>query len=61
MGELCAVENPRGLLFRLKLLQLFVEAFGRELQQAASEWDTADAKERLRVLLEQTPPPGCWK
>jgi len=56
MGELCAAGNSRGLLFRLNLLQLFVEAFGHELQQASSEWDTTDAKERLRVLLEQTLP-----
>ncbi|HUA68835.1 MAG TPA: AraC family transcriptional regulator [Candidatus Saccharimonadales bacterium] len=55
MGELCATGNYRGLLSRLNLLQLFVEAFGPELQQAASEWDTTDARERLRVLLEQTP------
>lgn len=55
MGELCAAGNSRGLLSRLNLLQLFVEAFGYELQQAASEWDTTDAKERLRVLLGQTP------
>ena len=56
MGELCAAGNSCGLLSRLNLLQLFVEAFGHELQQAASEWDTTDAKERLRILLEQTPP-----
>lgn len=58
MGELCADADSGGLRFRLNLLQLFVEAFGNELQQAASEWETADAKERLRVLLEQTPPAG---
>lgn len=55
MMELCANENPGGLLVRLRLLQLFVEAFGDELEQAASVWETADARERLRVLLEQTP------
>ncbi len=43
-------------MFRLNLLRLFVEAFGNELQQAASNWETADAKERLRILLERTPP-----
>jgi len=56
MKELCASGNSSGLLFRLNLLQLFTEAFGNELQRAASDWETADAKERLRVLLEQTPP-----
>lgn len=55
MGKLCAAGNSRGLMFRLNLLQLFVEAFGHELQQAACEWDTNDARERLRALLEQTP------
>jgi AraC-like DNA-binding protein len=56
MRELCAGGNSSSLLFRLNLLQLFVEAFGQELQQAASNWEIADARERLRVLLEQTPP-----
>jgi AraC-like DNA-binding protein len=56
MKELCSSGNSNGLLFRLNLLQLFVEAFGDELQQAASDWEIADAKERLRVLLERTPP-----
>jgi AraC-like DNA-binding protein len=56
MRELCAGGNSSSLLFRLNLLQLFVEAFGHELQQAASNWEIADARERLRVLLEQTPP-----
>jgi AraC-like DNA-binding protein len=56
MKELCAGRNPGGLLLRLNLLRLFVEVFGSELEQAASNWETADAKERLRVLLERTPP-----
>ncbi len=56
MREICAGGNSSGLMFRLNLLQLFVGAFGSDLQQAASDWDTADARERLRVLLEQTPP-----
>jgi AraC-like DNA-binding protein len=55
MRELCAGGNSSGLLFRLRLLQFFVEAFGNELEQAASNWETADARERLRVLLERTP------
>jgi AraC-like DNA-binding protein len=55
MLELYAGRNSGGLLFRLKLLQLFVEVFGSELEQAASNWETADARERLRVLLERTP------
>jgi AraC-like DNA-binding protein len=55
MLELYAGRNLGGLLFRLKLLQLFVEVFSRELEQAASNWEAADARERLRVLLERTP------
>jgi len=55
MMELCTSENSGGLLVRLRLLQFFVEAFGDELEQAASVWEAADARERLRVLLEQTP------
>ena len=55
MMELCAQERPAGLLVRLRLLQFFVEAFGAELEQAASVWEAADARERLRVMLEQTP------
>lgn len=56
MEELCAGGDSGALLFRLKLLQLFVEAFGPDLERAKSNWETADAKERLRVLLERTPP-----
>jgi len=56
MSELYAGGNSYGLLLRLNLLQLFVEAFGSKLQQADANWETVDAKERLRVLLEQTPP-----
>ncbi len=55
MRELCAGGDSSGLLFRLRLLQFFVEAFGNELEQAASNWETADARERLRILLERTP------
>ena len=55
MGELCAGGNSSELLFRLNLLQLFVEVFGNELQQATSNWESADARQRLQVLLERTP------
>jgi AraC-like DNA-binding protein len=55
MMELCANENPGGLWVRLRLLQFFVEALGDELEQAASVWEAVDARERLRLLLEQTP------
>ena len=55
MVGLCAQENPAGLLVRLWLLQFFVEACGIELEQAGSVGEAADARERLQVLLEQTP------
>lgn len=55
MKELCNGRNPDGLMFRLNLLQLFVEVFGGELQQAASHWETVDAKVRLQLLLKRTP------
>jgi AraC-like DNA-binding protein len=55
MMELCTRENSGGLLVRLRLLQSFVEAFGVEWEQAASVWEAADARDRLKVLLEQTP------
>lgn len=56
MKELCDGGNSSSLLFRLNLLQLFVGAFGHELQHAASNWEIADARERLQVILKQTPP-----
>ncbi|MGO8763565.1 MAG: helix-turn-helix domain-containing protein [Limisphaerales bacterium] len=55
MKELCADRNQAGLLFRLNLLRLFVEVFSGELQQATSHWETTDARERLRLLLQRTP------
>jgi AraC-like DNA-binding protein len=55
MGELCASGNSGELLFRLNLLQLFVEVFGNELRQATSNWESADARQRLQLLLERTP------
>jgi AraC-like DNA-binding protein len=55
MGELYAERNRGGLLFRLKLLKLFVEVFGNELEQTVADKETADARERLQVLLRQMP------
>jgi AraC-like DNA-binding protein len=42
-------------LSRLQLLQLFVEAFGRELHPGVVAGSGADAKERLRTLLKELP------
>lgn len=41
--------NP--LLFRLTLLQLFVEIFGKKLEQVQPQQESGDAKERLRAFL----------
>ena len=55
MKELCANHRPAGLMFRLKLIQLFVEAFDGELEPAVAPQEIPDAKERLRSLLQKTP------
>jgi AraC-like DNA-binding protein len=54
-GALCAAQNQSGLLFRIKLLQLFIEAFGGELEPAPVNQDSNDARERLQMLLKQMP------
>jgi len=52
MRELHASRNTmNALLFRLTLLQLFVEIFGKKLEQAQTPQDSGDAKERLRAFL----------
>lgn len=56
MKELCADRRSAGLMFRLKMLQLFAEAFGGDLEPAVAPQETPDAKERLRSLLQKTPP-----
>lgn len=56
MKGLCAQRNQNGCLFRLQLLQLFFEVFGNELKpELARPEAAADAKERLREFLKQTP------
>jgi AraC-like DNA-binding protein len=57
MSELGANRNRDGLSFRLKLLQLFVETFGNELERpkTASNDETSDARMRLEILLKETP------
>jgi len=56
MKESGAGRNGEGLLLRLTLLQLFVEAFGKELAQPVPGKESADARERLRDFLQKTPP-----
>lgn len=57
MKELCAAQRQAGLMFRIRLVQLFVEALGGELEPAtAPAQEIPDAKERLRALLRIAPP-----
>lgn len=52
MREIYASRNSMNtLLFRLTLLQLFVEIFGEKLEQAQPPQEIGDAKERLRAFL----------
>ncbi len=55
MDGLQAGGKQDGLLFRLELLQLFVQMIGNRLQPAALDQDVADARTRLQLFLEQTP------
>ena len=55
MKELCASGSKTGLLFRVKLFQLFVELFNKELEQPPCVRADSDARERLRVFLDETP------
>jgi len=55
MQELSAMENRRGLAFRLKMLQLVADIFdlGSVIEPAAA--DATDAGQRLEMFLNQTP------
>ncbi len=55
MKELCSRRNRGGLLFRLALLQLLVEAVGEPLGQSLPGQENTDARERLRVFLRGNP------
>jgi AraC-like DNA-binding protein len=56
MREVLAARNQSGTLFRLQLLQLFVEAFGKELEQEAPLPEApSDARKRLCEFLNQAP------
>lgn len=57
MSELCSRSNPGGLRYRLRLLQLLIDAFGREVASVADRQPPhTDVKERLRLFLQSTPP-----
>jgi AraC-like DNA-binding protein len=55
MKDLAASGNKVGLLFRLKLFELFVEVFSAELDQPIDRRAACDARERLRAFLNETP------
>ena len=56
MRELYASNNPSALMSRLTLLQLFVEIFGKKLEQPAPPQKSGNARERLRVFLTSASP-----
>lgn len=56
MRELCGSPSRGGLMFRLNLLQILIEAFGKELEQAESIQANTNVKDRLRKFLLETPP-----
>jgi AraC-like DNA-binding protein len=55
LRNLCAGVNLASLPFRLKLFQLFVDIFSKDLEQPAAPTSLGDARERLRVFLDETP------
>ena len=55
MKELRASVNANGLLFRLKLLEVFVEIFDKKLDQTVPPQEGNDARDRLRVFLATAP------
>lgn len=56
MRELCESSSQGGLLFRLILLQLLIEAFGQALEQPTLGELQSDVRERLRAFLAELPP-----
>ena len=55
MKEICSLQPQTGVSFRLKLVQLFVYAFGRDLDQPAPPGTASDARKRLNEFLKDTP------
>jgi AraC-like DNA-binding protein len=51
-----AIQLPGGLSSRLALLEVFIEAFGKELDPVPPRRENADARERLRSFLKDNPP-----
>ena len=55
MSGLCASGNAGGLSCRLAMLQLLIEAFGRELNHTTPNRELTDATQRLRLFLQENP------
>lgn len=55
MRDLCASPRRTGLGFRLKLLELFAEALGSQLEPSASMENASNARDRLEQFLKKTP------
>ncbi len=55
MGTLLAEPNREEFQFRLKLLQIFAEMIGNELEQTVADGESSAARNRLQLLLKQTP------
>jgi AraC-like DNA-binding protein len=55
LKELCPGGNQSGLSFRLKLFQLFIDIFSKDLEQPAEPDAASDARDRLRLFLDATP------
>ena len=56
MNELCARPNPGGLLFKLRMLEILVEAMGPEwVQPTVNQEPLTDARERLQLFLRELP------
>lgn len=56
MSDLYAGNHTNALSFRLALLQLFADIFGKKLEQSEPPKENSDARERLRAFLMAAPP-----
>jgi AraC-like DNA-binding protein len=55
MSKLSASRNQGGLASRLAMIQLWVEAWGKELSQDTPSPENTDATHRLRMFLKENP------
>lgn len=55
-GTLRSDLKSGGLLRKLKMVQIVVEALGDDFEKVGTNLETSDAKERLRIFLQELPP-----